>query len=210
MPTENKTANGPVHLTPTRRHAGCLVASLPASVAPTVRGRWLGTLAINMARLRYFILLLLLLVLGGCGKSDHPKDDALISNFKRNELDFDRMVTMLREDKELERVDDTWTKPDDPASIGVTKERIDSYRALFSKLGIPRGFYAFHDPERFTLLASVHGLSISGSAKGYAYLVQKPDLVVGSLDEYWSPDGKSFTAYRHIKGNWYLYFDYED
>ena len=33
------TPNGPVHLTPTRRHAGCLVASLPASVAPTVRGR---------------------------------------------------------------------------------------------------------------------------------------------------------------------------
>ena len=37
--TKHKNANGPVHLTPTRRHAGCLVASLPASVAPTVRGR---------------------------------------------------------------------------------------------------------------------------------------------------------------------------
>jgi hypothetical protein len=34
-----KMPNEPVHLTPTRRHAGCLVASLPASVAPTVRGR---------------------------------------------------------------------------------------------------------------------------------------------------------------------------
>jgi hypothetical protein len=36
---KHKNANGPVHLTPTRRHAGCLVATLPASVAPTVRGR---------------------------------------------------------------------------------------------------------------------------------------------------------------------------
>ena len=36
---KHKMANEPVHLTPTRRHAGCLVASLPASVVPTVRGR---------------------------------------------------------------------------------------------------------------------------------------------------------------------------
>ena len=36
---ESKKPNGPVHLTPTRRHAGCFVASLPASVAPPVRGR---------------------------------------------------------------------------------------------------------------------------------------------------------------------------
>ena len=163
-----------------------------------------------MARLRCFILPLFLIVLGGCGESEHPKDDTLILNFKRNEVDFEHLLTMLREDKKLERVDDTWTKPDDPATIGVTKEQIKSYRALFSRLGIPRGFYAFHDPERFTLLASAYGLSVSGSAKGYAYLVQKPDLVVGNLDEYWPADGKSFTAYRHIKGNWYLYFDFED
>jgi hypothetical protein len=39
MRTAKYNPNGPVHLTPTRRHAGCLVASLPASVAPTVRGR---------------------------------------------------------------------------------------------------------------------------------------------------------------------------
>ncbi|MEI8292494.1 MAG: hypothetical protein WCG66_00740 [bacterium] len=163
-----------------------------------------------MTRLRYFILSLLLLFIGGCGESDHPKDNTLIINFRRNEVDFEHLLTMLRQDKELERVDDTWTKPEDPATIGVTKERISSYRAIFSKLGIPRRFYAFHDPERFTLLASAHGLSVTGSAKGYAYMVQKPDLVVASLDEYWSADGKSFTAYRHIKGNWYLYFDYED
>jgi hypothetical protein len=35
---ERKSNNG-VQRTPTRRHARCLVASLPAPVAPTVRGR---------------------------------------------------------------------------------------------------------------------------------------------------------------------------
>jgi len=36
---QNKNkANGRIQLTPTRRHARCLVASLPAPVAPTLRG----------------------------------------------------------------------------------------------------------------------------------------------------------------------------
>ena len=92
----------------------------------------------------------------------------------------------------------------------MSQERIQDYRRLFAKLGIPRGFYAFHDPEEFIFTANTRGLSISGSAKGYAYLQKKPRLVVADLDSYWSEDGKSFTAYQHIKGKWYLYFDFED
>ena len=165
-----------------------------------------------MTRLQFLTYPLLFLILGGCGESEapHPKDDALIQNFEAHEADFERLLTMLRADRKLERVDDTWTRPKDPSTIGVTPKRIKAYRKLFSTLGIPRGFYAFHDPERFTLLASTRGLSVTGSDKGYAYMAQKPDLVVTNLDTYWSEDGQSFTAYRHIKGSWYLYFDYED
>jgi len=36
---KHKNANGAIHLTPTRWHARCLVASLPAPDAPAVRGR---------------------------------------------------------------------------------------------------------------------------------------------------------------------------
>jgi hypothetical protein len=163
-----------------------------------------------MTRVRLLILPLLLLIVGGCGKSSHPTDDALLQNFSKHEADFEQLLTMIRSDKKLERVDDTWTRPQDPSTIGVTAERIKSYRKLFSTLGIPRGFYAFHNPEHFTFLASAQGLSVSGSGKGYAYLVEKPGLVVTNLDKYWSPDGRSFTAYRHLKGSWYLYLDYED
>ena len=58
--------------------------------------------------------------------------------------------------------------------------------------------------------ASTRGLAVSGSSKGYAYLLEKPKTLVDNLDEYWSKDNKSFTAFRQIEGNWYLYFDYED
>lgn len=163
-----------------------------------------------MTHLRLVVLPLLLLLLGGCGKRSHPTDDALLRSFFIHEEDFDRLLAMLRADKKLERVDDTWTRPEDPSTIGVTPDRIRSYRSLFTMLGIPRGFYAFHDPEQFTFLASARGLSVSGSAKGYAYMTERPSLVVSNLDTYQSEDGRSFTAYRHIKGSWYLYFDYED
>src|SRR5688572_8154974 len=163
-----------------------------------------------MTRLGFLILFLLLLTGAGCRAASHPTDDVLLRNFARHETDFERLLTMIRADKKLERVDDTWTRPQDPSTIGVTPERIKSYRRIFATLGIPRGFYAFHDPERFTFLAGTRGLSVTGSAKGYAYLAEKPRLVVTNLDTYWSADGRSFTAYRHIKGRWYLYFDYED
>jgi len=155
------------------------------------------------------VILLLIISLCGCGTS-HPKDQTLLDNFKKHELDFEKLITMIRSDKKLRRVDDTWTDPGDPQSIGISQERIREYRAMFSKMSIPRGFYAFHDSERFIFIASSHGLSVSGSAKGYAYLEEKPDLVVTNLESYWSKDGRSFTAYQHIKGNWYLYFDFED
>lgn len=155
-------------------------------------------------------LLLLCFSLGSCGRAGHPSDADLLKNFTRNEAGFERLLTMIRADKSLQRVDDTWTRPEDPSSVGIGPDRIQAYRSLFATLGIPRGFYAWHDPENFTFLASTSGIGVSGSAKGYAYLSRRPDLVVPSLDGYQSPDGGSFTAYRHIKGNWYLYLDHED
>ena len=121
-----------------------------------------------MKRILPVLAVVVLVLAGGCGRSSHPSDAVLLQRFNQNEADFERLLTMLREDRQLQRVDDNWTRPSDPNSIGVSPERIAEYRRLFAKLGIPRGFYAFHDPERFTFLASTFGLSVSGSAKGYA------------------------------------------
>lgn len=151
-----------------------------------------------------------LLFLSGCGKDTHPTDAVLLENFAKHEAEFEQLLAMLRTDRTLERVDDNWTRPADPMTIGVTPERIAEYRQRFATLGIPRGFYAFHDPERFSLLATAFGLSVGGSAKGYAYLEHSPDLIIGDLDTYHSDDGRSFTAYRHIHGHWYLFFEYEN
>lgn len=163
-----------------------------------------------MSLLRKLEILAISLLLAGCGDRPHAKDQEMLDNFARHEKGFEELAAMLRHDKMLVRVDDDWTEPADPATVGVDAERIAEYRRRFRELGIPRGFRAKHDPEQFTFIASAVGLGISGSGKGYAYLEDSPNLIVKNLDEYKSPDGRSFLACRQIKGNWYLFLDDED
>ena len=164
---------------------------------------------------RLLALTLLALALSGC--PPHATDEKLLSNFEKLEADFERLLSMLRTDRRLERIDTTWTRPKDPSSIGVTPERMRVYRELLSTLGLKRGFYAFHDPEHFTFLSSITGSTFCGSAKGYVYLdmAEKPEYaayVVADLDRLqrkatWGPHSRTgFVGYRPIKGNWYIYF----
>jgi hypothetical protein len=160
-----------------------------------------------MQSARRLIPLLAVPFLTGCGGSHHPSDSVLLENFMRNEEGFERLIAMLREDRELSRVANNWTCPTNPSTIGVTPERINTYRKLFGKLLIPEGCSYGRDPrdgsEGFEFISSTYGLMVGGSWKGYVHLQKPPGRSVMDLDAYQPPE-VSFTAYRHIKGNWYL------
>jgi hypothetical protein len=132
----------------------------------------------------------------------------LIENFQAHKAELDQLLQMFLTDEPLVRVDFDWTDPKDPQIIGVTQERLDVYRRLFRKVGLSRGIRGQGGKKRILFIYSTRGLGIAGSGKGYAYLKEPPELVVDNLDNYKSKDGKSFTAYKHVEGNWYLYFDY--
>jgi hypothetical protein len=148
------------------------------------------------------------LLLVGCSR--HPSDSALLKNFQSHRAEFNHLLVMFLADKGLGRVAYDFTRPEDPASVGVSPERLAEYRKLFDQLGLSAGIEGYGDKEEVQFYASTQGLSVSGSAKGFAYLTRPPSLLVDRLDNYRSKDGKSFTAFRHIEGNWYLYLDYED
>ncbi len=153
--------------------------------------------------------LLLLLVLSGC-RAQHPKDEDLIQRFKTHRQEFEQLLQMFQADKGLGRVAPDFTRPANTTEIGVTKERIDEYRRLFSALGLSSGIEGYGERDAVIFYASTQGLSVSGSSKGFAYLTKRPELLVDQLDGYRSPDGRSFSAFRHIEGNWYLHLDFED
>jgi hypothetical protein len=159
---------------------------------------------------------------------EHPSDDELMGGFVEHRDELETLRKMMQKDKDLKRVDFDWTQPDDPASVGVSPERIEVYRELCRRIGLERGVEAFGDSaKRVTFLASTRGLSISGSSKGYVWLSSPPqtDLahpLVVSLDrylndkrneraEYFAKHKRAMSgtlyALRHIEGNWYLEYE---
>ena len=163
----------------------------------------------NSAKISISFSLLLILSIAGCS-SRHPTDQKLLAEFQSHKAQFEQLLAMFQADKKLERVAYSFTRPDNPVEIGITRERIQQYRDLFDNLKLTAGIEGLEPKDMVMFHRSTYGLSVSGSSKGFAYFLKPPQLLVDSLDGYRSKDGRSFTAFRHIEGNWYLYYDYED
>lgn len=146
----------------------------------------------------------------GCSSPNHPSDAALVENFRSHRSGFEQLLGMFVADRGLGRVAYDFTRPENAETVGVNGDRLRAYRELFDELGLSAGIEGYGEKDLVLFHASTYGLAVSGSSKGYAYLKERPALVVDDLDKYRSPDGRSFTAYRHVEGDWYLYFDYED
>ena len=139
----------------------------------------------------------------------HLADEELIGTFHSHQADFDRLLQMVLQNKQLTRVDDDWTEPRDPKTIGVSEERVAEYRKLFRVLGIKHGFSAPQNRDHVQFLASTRGWVSHGSEKGYLYAIVIPDHlgpVRDSLDQLGFGKRPIGSGCRHIQGNWYLYF----
>jgi hypothetical protein len=144
------------------------------------------------------------------GDIPHKADQELIANFQSHRTEFNRLLQMINEDRDLKRVDNDWTFPENPQAIGIAQERIDKYRTLFRQAGVPRGFSAFQSSDYIEFIASSQGLAVSGSSKGYLYAKEPPPRVIDNLDTYRAQESKfspAFPVFRHIEGNWYLFFE---
>jgi hypothetical protein len=140
----------------------------------------------------------------------HPDDEELIENFTKHEAEFNRLVEMIKKDDVLSRVDDDWTEPKDPKSVGISEERIAEYRKIFKKLEIPRGFSYFKKEGDIQFIANTQGLATGGSMKGYVYAEKTPEPLTENTDTYDTGSPASYTVYRPVSGKWYLIYEYDD
>jgi hypothetical protein len=140
---------------------------------------------------------------------DPPPDRELIANFRQHQGEFEQLAKMLQTDKALTRVDQDWTDPNSPQSIGVSQSRIDEYRRLLRDVKTPRGFQTPGNPNDIEFYYFMTGSAISSDTdKGYAYLVTPPPHPLTNLDDCQPDEKNGITAYRHIQGNWYLFYEY--
>ncbi|MBC7798547.1 MAG: hypothetical protein H7Z37_16880 [Pyrinomonadaceae bacterium] len=146
--------------------------------------------------------------------SPHKSDDEMIASFQAHKAEFETLVEMVKQDKNLKRVDGNWIDPKELETIGVSQTRIANYRNLFRATETPRGF-SHYSPNSILFVGSSRGLAVSGSSKSYViFLNGKPDKIVEDTDEYReitatelpNPQNK-YPVYKHIEGNWYLEFE---
>jgi hypothetical protein len=169
----------------------------------------------------------LVATLCGCSRS-HPSDRELLETFSKKRDQFELLISMFEGDQALGRVGRGFTRPEDPASVGITSDRIARYRELCRAIGARsciegygRAYYesvGWEEPfpregkEPIWLHVSARGLAISGSSKGYCYSSTPPGEILDSLDALSGRSGtqrESGTWFRPIAGNWYLYYDRE-
>jgi hypothetical protein len=138
-----------------------------------------------------------------------PSDAAMLRHFEHNEVTFAALAQMATADKGLDRVDRDWTMPADTSRVGVSTGRLEVYRRLLNQAGTPRGFQIARDHEGFNFFFWLMGSAISDDKdKGFAYRTTPPPNTVQSLDGIRASSREPFIAYRHIHGNWYLFYEF--
>lgn len=138
-----------------------------------------------------------------------PSDQELIANFQRHQPAFDQLLLMAQADKGLSSVSDGWTVPDDLATAGVSQGRVDRYHELFKVTGLQSCITDERHRDVSLCAWGIGSALDSDTLKGYAYLAKPPANVLNILDDC-QPDDHRFSveAYRHIQGDWYLFYEY--
>jgi MFS family permease len=141
-----------------------------------------------------------------------PSDEKLLANFELHEATFNELIEMLKADQDLIRVDENWTHPEHPETIGVSQARVSAYRKMLREARVPRGFQSEPFMYEIDFLYWIIGSAISSdTTKGYAYRKNPPIEILSSLDGHpLDPKNSDETVkvYRHIRGNWYLFYEY--
>ena len=163
-----------------------------------------------MGRIRLSVLLFcafVSLLPPGCA-SKHRSDQQLITDFQTHKSEFNTLLEMFRADRGLIYFSEGRTLPDNPETVGVSRERLVQYQRLFELVGL-LGMAAAdrHTGARDEVwfFTSTEGPRTS-TFKHYAYVSQPKRGIVQDLDQ----SGSKAAPYRHIENNWYLALDDAD
>jgi hypothetical protein len=197
-----------------------IAGGVAGAISATRVAKCLGVRPETTAKRRSRRILVLSLLLGipsaffavvwiGRVAMEPPSDAAMLRHFEHNEATFAALAQMATADKGLDRVDQNWTMPADTSRVGVSTERLEVYRRLLSQAGTPRGFQISRDHDGFNFFFWLMGSAISDDTdKGFAYRTTPPSNTVQSLDGIRAASREPFIAYRHIHGNWYLFYEF--
>lgn len=135
-----------------------------------------------------------------CSDATAPGDAELLENFRQHAPEFSIMVQMIREDRKLQHL---WANSITPENA-IDEKRWNEYRDLMSRVRV-RGIHANMGSD-FEVMFRSKGSDLIFYDKGYIYSEKKLEPLKESLDLKRSEARHYAKYYRHIDGNWYLFY----
>jgi hypothetical protein len=142
-----------------------------------------------------------------------PKEDKIISNFKTHRASFERVRTMLLEDKSVAGVAPWGIQPEGPGlwvippDGGMPVKRYQEYLALLKEIGAGRVGQG-GDPIEVAFGVWRSGFAGDSRHVDVVWLEREPSNTVISLDAFYRTDKPRRPSYVHIDGNWYIWADW--
>jgi len=143
-----------------------------------------------------------------------PSDAWLEKNFYTHEEDFNRLIAMSEEDAHVRVIYNPYPTMNCTAASALSKSRWVDYRQRFKKLGVIGSLHRAPSIS-YIIYLSVYGTGslLGGTQTGYAYSSRELSPLVESMDDPLPPkeervygENLSYTSYRKLKDNWYLYY----
>jgi hypothetical protein len=140
-----------------------------------------------------------------------PADSVLVSEFYGRRADYERLLTMFREDSALGRVADDFTRPANffsggpvPSSPPLTDVRWHDYRRLFDRLSLTGGIEGYDTKHviYFWRYARGMGAGLGGSSKGFAFSDSLPSGRVSAIG--CETPKSDCWQFRPISGGWFV------
>jgi len=158
-----------------------------------------------------FVTALLVAPLYTYSPSIAPPDDALIANFQLHRADFDRIHQSLQTEPALQYINAeginylAYGGPTVPGStLDPTIPDHQDFAPRLRSVGIDSARLLTNNPDEITAVVWKTNSPRSYQFKGYIYSTSMLRPLYPSLD---TRDHPIPTSYRHIEGNWYLYYD---
>lgn len=137
-----------------------------------------------------------------CLRFREVSDAALMDRFVSKRQDFDLLQQMILADTSVMHIRLGVVEYKPYSAPQLPAERVAKYRELMDRLRL-RSISGTHR-EVGAVSLGVQSF-LTGGGKGYVFTPKPPFPVAESLDNYSPPSPGSFSAYRQLGDNWYIY-----
>jgi hypothetical protein len=173
----------------------------------------------NMGRLFSLIgITLISAMFSGC-RNQLPKGSELKNIYYAHRQEFDRIVTMLKEDGAFGKSDQNQVAalmlnplgPRSTRDLDLSSERREAYKKSFGEIGLRSPALVFSGSESVVFVIATKGLAIGGggTTRGIAYIAhpeKNPGIRVVQTDQEAETSTYGGADLVPIEGNWYLYY----